>query len=614
MNNKISYSEDLENKAIGEIMSSKFKSLAKEFFQLDISEGINYEKMLKDSSQLYSFNLPLEINETFIHLDDAPIFWLKRSPVVIVLENFYKLSIVNLSGRNYYKTVRDFYTKWWIIKSDEEKRYFSSSAINYLEKKTNNSNVLLLVFHAMILAYDEYIYDPLKSFELLERAKENVNQSSITAEYKNEIIYILDICEGFVFTKQNEYKLAQNYFESALKIKPMGVTAKFYLAFINSLIDNQPIAEDLLEFVYQFDLTRIEYAIEQNSTEMLDLLLKYPTFNNFFLSPDLSSSYEVISNFLRNIKSMVYYDLQKIKASINNFKNLNIEDYYNENTSLNINYLEKILNNYSKKENVLFIGVSEKLHSRFVQTIEAIINKIKDKYSTETLSKLQIYDSEIQNKLNEIQSYTKEKEEIKNKIKERTAKTISSIEKRTAENIAAIEEKISYLQFVPNFDPKAAFQNAMTYNLILSFTVFLLGGCAGYTNSSFEGIGSLNSAMAIILVSGLKWGIIAFGIGIVISLVTAGLAAFEGSNQKQKLFMNINSLKKEKDFQIEYFKKEAENSERLSEEKINKTIEDKKRYIDKLRNERATQEKKYNDESLIKMENECKPLQNLIDL
>ncbi len=614
MNNKISYSEDFENKAISEIMSSKFKSLAKEYFQLDISEGFNYEIILKESSLLYSLNLPFGLNETFINFEDAPIFWLKRSPIIILLENFYKLSIANLSGRNYYKTVRDFYTKWWIIKSSEEKRYFSSSAINYLGKKANNTNILLTVFHAMILAYDEYMYDPLKSFELLERAKENINQSSITIEYKNEIIYILNICEGFVFTKQNEYKLAQNYFESALKIKPIGVTGKFYLAFINSLIDNEPITEDLLDTVYRFDLSRIEFAIEQNSTEMLDLLLKYPTFNNFFLSPDLSSSYEVISNFLRNVKSTEYYDLQKIRADINNFKNLSIEDYYNDDTNLNINYLEKILNNYSKKENVLFIGVSEKLHSRFVQTIEAIINKIKDKYSSETLSKLQIYDTEIQNKLNEIQSYSIEKEEVRNRIKERAAKTISSIEKRTAENIAVLEEKINNLQFVPSFDSKAAFQNAMTYNLILSFTVFLLGGCAGYTNSSFEGIGSLNSAMAIILVSGLKWGIIAFGIGILISLVTAGLAAFEGSNQKQKLFQNINNLKKEKDFQIEYFKKEAENNERLSEEKINKTIEDKKRYIDKLRNERATQEKKYNDESILKMENECKPLQNLIDI
>ncbi len=613
MNNKISYSEEFEDNAIGAIMSSKFKSLAKEFFQLDISEGFNYEKIIKDSSQLYSFNLPFELNETFIRFEDAPIFWIKRSPIIILLENFYKLSIANLSGRNYYKTVRDFYTKWWVIKSVEEKRYFSSSAISYLEKKANNNNILLLVFHAMILAYDEYMYDPLKSFELLERAKENINQSSINDEYKNEIIYILNICEGFVFTIQNEYKLAYNYFESALKIKPIGVTGKFYFAFINSLIDNDPIAEDILNTVYRFDLSRIEYAIEQNSTEMLDLLLKYPTFNNFFLSADLSSSYEVISNFLRNIKSMGNYDLQKIRANINNFKNLSIEDYYNEDTNLNINYLEKILNNYSKKENALFIGVSEKLHTRFIQTIEAIINKIKEKYSSETLSKLHIYDSEIQNKLNEIQAYTKEKDEVKNRIKERTSKTISAIEKRTAENITILEEKINNLQFVANFDPKAAFQNAMTYNLILSFTVFLLGGCAGYTNSSFEGIGSLNSAMAIILVSGLKWGIIAFGIGVVISLVTAGLAAFEGSNQKQKLFQNINNLKKEKDFQIEYFKKEAENSERLSEEKINKAIEDKKKYIDKLRNERANQEKKYNDESTIKMDNECKPLQKLID-
>jgi len=614
MNKSIEYGEDFESKDLGEIMFSKFKSLAKEYFQLDISAGIDREKILKESGIFFGFNLPAEINEMFIRFEDAPLFWVYRSPLISQLEEFYKFSLSNLSGRNYYKTVRDFYLKWVLINSTEEKRYFSSSAINYIDKRSNNNNVLHLIFHAMILAYDEYFYDPLKSFELLERAKEVITQSNLNSEIKNELMYLLNVYEGFVFLKQNEYKLAQNYFNAALPVKPNSITAKFYISYTSALIENDNLSEEFLSEIFNYDIARIEYCIEKNNLEMVEYFLKFPLFSNLLTSRDLPQSFDAISNFLRDVKGAASYDLNTLKANINNFKNLNLEEYYSDVIVSSTSYLDKILQNYSKNENVIFKGASEKLHNKFTQILDSIINKIKEKYNNQISAKLQIYENEIQNKLNEIQQYSKEREESKAKIKERTAKTITSIEKRTTDNIAIIEEKINSLQFIPNFDPKAAFQNAMTYNLILSFTVFLLGGCAGYTNSSLTGIGSLNSAMAIILVNGLKWGVIAFSIGLLISLITAGLAAFEGSSQKQKLLQSINNLKKEKDYQIEYFKKEAELSEKLSEERFNKSIEDKKRYIDKLRSERDAQDKKYRDEATKNMDEECKPILKLMEV
>ncbi len=613
MNKSIEYNEEFESKDLGEIISSKFKSLAKEYFQLDVSNGTDREKSLKESAKFYAFNLPPEINEMFIRFEDAPLFWVFRSPLITQLEEFYKLSLSNLSGRNYYKTVRDFYLKWVLINSTEEKRYFSSSAINYIDKRSNNNNVLHLIFHSMILAYDEYFYDPLKSFELLERAKEIVAQSGLNSEIKNELLYLINVYEGFVFLKQNEYKLAQNYFNAAVPFKSGGITARFYISYTSTLIENGHFPEEFLSEIFKHDIARLEFGIEKNNLDMVEYFLKFPIFTNLLIAQDLPQSYESISDFLRDSKGAGTYDLNSLKANVNNFKNLNLEEYYSDSIVAGINYLDKIMQNYSKNENVLFKGASDKLHNKFTQILELILNKIKEKYNEQIASKLQIYESEIQNKLNEIQAYSKEREESKVRIKERTAATISSIEKRTADNIAVVEEKINNLQFIPNFDPRAAFKNAMTYNFILSFTVFLLGGCAGYTNSSLTGMGSLNSAMAIILVNGLKWGVIAFAIGLLISLITAGLAAFEGSSQKQKLLQVINNLKKEKDYQIDYLKKEADNSEKLSEERFNKSIEDKKRYIDKLRSERDMQEKKYRDEATKHLDEECKPILKLME-
>ncbi len=613
MKSSIAYSEEFENKEIGEIALSKFKSLAKEYFQIEISLDNDYAKVVKDSARFYSFNLPNEISEIFIRFEDAPLFWIFRSPVIIQVEEFYKLSISNLSGQNYYKTIREFYSKWLLIKSEEEKRYFSSSAISYIEKRSNSNNFLPLILHALLLAFDVNFFDPLKSFELLERAKENVSQTELGAQIKDELKYLLNTYEGFIFLKQNEFALALNYFNSALVIKPYGITAKFYSAYSFALTKSGEFSEDALSEIFRYDSSRIEYAIEKNDFNMLEHFISNPVFLNALLSKNVSQSYDLVSDFLRNAKAAAQSDLNSMKVNLNNFKNLNLHDYYTDEVTSNISYLEKTNANYSKTENVLFKGASGKLQQKFIQTLEIITNKIKEKYNSEIVAKLQIYESEIKNKLNEIQLLTQSREENKQKIKEKINNTIKLIEKRTAENIAVLEEKINDLQSVPSFDPKSSFQNAMTYNFILSFTVFLLGGCAGYSSSNVMDALTFNNILSVIIMDGLKWGVIAFSVGLIISVIFAGLAVLEGSSQKQKLLLAINNLKKEKDFQIDYFKKEAEHNEKIGEERFNKNIEDKKKYIEKLKGERDTLGSKYNEEAVKKINEESIPILKLME-
>ena len=613
MKSDTAYKEESESKELGEIALSKFKSLAKEYFQIEISYDNDYAKVVKDSSRFFSFNLPNEISEIFIRFEEAPLFWVFRSPVIIQVEEFYKLSISNLSGQNYYKIIREFYSKWLLIKSEEEKRYFSSSAISYIEKRSNSNNFLPLILHALLLAFDVNFFDPLKSFELLERAKENVSQTELGAQLKNELKYLLNMYEGFIFLKQNEFALALNYFNSALALKPYGITAKFYSAYSDALTKNGEFTEDALSEIFQYDASRIEYAIEKNDFNMLEYFINYPVFLNVLLSKNISQSYDLISDFLRNAKASAQSDLNRMKVNLNNFKNLNAHDYYTDEVTSNISYLEKIIANYSKTENVLFKGAAGKLQQKFIQTIEIITNKIKDKYNAEVAAKLQIYENEIKSKLNEIQLLNQSREENKQKIKDKINNTIKLIEKRTSENIAVLEEKINDMGSLPSFDPKSSFQNAMTYNFILSFTVFLLGGCAGYSSSNVMDALTFNNILSVILVDGLKWGIIAFSIGLIISVIFAGLAVLEGSSQKQKLLQSINNLKKEKDFQIDYFKKEAEHNEKIGEERFNRNIEDKKKYIEKLKGERDTLGNQYNEEAVKKMNEESIPILKLME-
>ncbi|MHB8578566.1 MAG: hypothetical protein ACYDA4_01755 [Ignavibacteriaceae bacterium] len=613
MTSDTTYSEDFGSKEIGEIALSKFKSLAKEYFQIEISLDNDYAKVMKDSSRFFSFNLPNEISEIFIRFEDAPLFWVFRSPTIIQIEEFYKLSISNLSGQNYYKTIREFYSKWLLIKSEEEKRYFSSSAISYIEKRSNSNNFLPLILHALLLAFDMNFFDPLKSFELLERAKENVIQTEIGSQIKDEIKYLLNTYEGFIFLKQNEFALALNYFNGALAVKPYGITAKFYSEYAAALTKDGEFTEGALSEIFRYDTSRIEYAIAKNDLNMLEYFSSNPVFLNVLQSKNISQSYELISDFLRNAKAVVQSDLNRLKVNLNNFKNLNMEDYYTDEVTFNISYLEKIIANYSKTENVLFRSAASKIQQKFIQTLEIITNKIKDKYNSEIVVKLQIYESEIKSKLNEIQLLAQNREENRQKIKDKISNNINLIEKRAAENIAILEEKINDLQSVPSFDPKSSFQNAMTYNFILSFTVFLLGGCAGYSSSNVMDSLTFNSFLSVILVDGLKWGIIAFSIGLIISVIFAGLAVMEGSSQKQKLLLAINNIKKEKDFQIDYFKREAEHNEKIGEDRFNRNIEDKKKYIEKLKGERDSLDNQYKEEAVKKMNEESMPILKLME-
>ncbi len=611
---EIILNSDLDESTFPGMQISKFQNLAKEFFQFDVFDDQDTVKKIKEAARNYSFNLPQEFREIFIRYEDAPIYWILRSPLMEQLENIYKSLTYNSAGQNIYKSAREFYTKWIIIKSQNEKKYFAASFLNAVEKKSNKNNFIFQVMQAVILSYEKQLFNPSIAIELLERSKEILNDVRLDETNRDEISYLINLYSGFVYLNQKDLPQAKIKFSQAIPLKSNGITAKFYNALVDVQLSQSIISAEVLSDLYNYDLGRLEFAIESNDVTMIDYFLKTSAMRNLFYYPEFAASYEVILNFLNSAKNSSDIDLKMIHGKINTFKNLDINEYYTENVIKDLAFFDKVIENFRDNANVIFIGAMSKFQEKFNRTAQEITKVIRNKYFAQIKEKLNIYDKEIQDKLNDIQMLTRNFEEQKQKLREKLDHSLKIIENRAHENIALLEERIKNLQFVQSLNPALTFKNAMTYNFILSVTVFLMGGCAGYSNSFMSNINKTNNLLSIVLITGLKWGIIAFTVGLVISIISAGLAVLESSNQRQRLQQAIKSLKDEKEYQVDYFKKEFERNNKESEEKFNKTIEDKKKRINEVKTERDKQEKIYNEDAEQKIREESKKLMELIEL
>jgi len=601
-----------DNLELADLARQKFRGLAKEYFEIDVLKKPDYSKLLEASRTFYSFSLPEELNEVFIIYECAPLFWSFNSPLIMYIENSIKKTLSQIGGQTFYKNVKEFYLKWLTIKSDEEKKYFALSTINFIENKSNKKNFLHLIYYSMILAYDSSLFNYEKSITLLDESLEIIKNNNLNNDVKEEIRYLINLYKGFVFLRQNNIENAYNSFSDALTIKPNGINIRFFQSYSAFLLKKEPFPIEVLTDITNYDITRIEYAIENNDIEMLDYFISYATIINIFYYSEVSQSYQFFSDFLFDLQGSTEFEISTINKNINNFKNLNIIDCYDDNIKNNIAFIENFLKKYSNNKNILVIGSQNKLHQKFVNTMELIIKAINDKYEFEIKSRLNHYDKLIKNKQEELIHIVHNHEEFNAKLKQKFQDKIDEIENNAKINIAAVEQKIKNIHLIKKFNPNYSFKNGMTYNIILSTTISLMGGCAGYSNNFMVDYNKFSDFLFIVLVSGLKWGVMAFSIGLVFATIYAGITVLEGSNQKQKLLQLINKIKAKKENSINYCRKEAKESEELSDDRFKKNNESIKKNIESLTAEKRAQEKKYKEEVEQQLQKETQVILKLL--
>lgn len=574
-----------------ELIVARFRTFAKENFQDSVKKEIDYLQYIKRCAQLYGFKLGDDKSELFIYYDAAPFFWLCDIPAVLKMEEWLRHESKNrMSSVEGYKSIKDFFSKWAILKSEQEKKYYALSTIKLIEREVNPNNILKTVLHAVILTYDRKLYAPEKAVELLSSAHSALQQLRVNESVKKSLSYIICIFSAFAYMKRASYLEANQMLNEALSYNPAGITAKFYLALTNKRIGDSESAMLLLNDVVNYDRDSIKFAIESNNMALLAYYAQNAVTYNIFTEYDFADLLEEIEASIGAVKGLGTLNYDYLGSLIIKLHDLFLQDYYTEEVSKALDFLEHAYQALTGNQNTCIAFSKPFLKEKFDKVIELILNSIKQKYNSEISEKLIQYDLGIQDNLEAIKHLTKEIEEVKKNFKKRLDDDLAELEKNVAESISNIEFKMENIHQDKKLDPQAAFNNSMVYNVIVTLLVFIIGGFAGCYGSAIGDVNDYRDVMGVVVIAGLKWSAVTFLLGIIISMFSAAFAYMERVSEKQRMLKKITYLKSYKEKEMETVKKDNEKKLKSFLDNLSDRIDEHKKNVESLQGEKDTQQ------------------------
>ncbi len=595
-----------------EVSNDKFRSFAREFFQFEAKSSIEYLTRIKESIKFFHLEVPVHLNEVFIRMEEAPLFWIYDSPIVQYLEDLLRIYLGKSNDYDNYKTIKDFYTKWIVIKSENEKRYFANSTLNYIDKSTSKYNFFYLILKGVLFTFEKSLADAATANELFNRSIEVVNSTKVNETYKDELLYIINVFSGFAFLKQKDIEQAKDKFNNALKIKPYGVTAKFYLALVEVQRAEYETAAFLVKELYEYDLNRIEYAVNKNNAGMFKYFVTNSVVYNLFYHREFAVIIDQMAINFNNMSGPDSSLITQLKSNLTKLNSLEMNNYYSEETTKTITFLEKLTDHFFESKNLLVLNSLYLFIQKFNALGQSIYESIKLKYFNEVKEKLKIFDDQIQEKRYAITLLTNDFESLKIRQKDKLAASLKEIEQKIEDYILLINAKINSLPLESKHDPVYSFKNMMTYNVVISSLLFLIGGCSGYSTQYFRGGMEFKEVLGQLIFAGIKWGLGTFLIGFLLSLIVAVSTFVTRTAYKQKLLQKINWLKNQKELEINGTKKEIEQKEKLLQENYDERIANLKNLIEELSKARSTLENETRQETDEKLKKESAPLLALL--
>jgi hypothetical protein len=231
-------------------------------------------------------------------------------------------------------------------------------------------------------------------------------------------------------------------------------------------------------------------------------------------------------------------------------------------------------------------GVNKKFH----QVLDEIQSRIKEKHYENYNRIMDLYQKTISESEKLSEQYKHEVDEIKLNLQKRLATSIQQIEEYVKDALWEVEERKKNLSYQSSFDPAVSFRNSMSYNVVVSIIVFIIGGVAGYFNNSDYFNNDFYLMLGSVILTGVKWSALTFVIGFFISGFISGLVMFDRSNEKQRLDKRTMELQKQKEMSVDMLKKEAEQKQKALSEGYLERIESHKKKIEDIKREKERQE------------------------
>ncbi|MFO7447972.1 MAG: hypothetical protein R6W90_16535 [Ignavibacteriaceae bacterium] len=593
-----------------DVYVKRFRSFAKEYFEVELTNNIEPTKKVKETSRLLSFSLPANLNEIFLRIEESYMLWVLDTPLNNYLEDYFKLHFSKSSGQELLRTANESYQKWVFNRATSEKKYFASSFINLADKKhTNNFWFHLLL--ASVYMNEKSLVNYSKSFELLEKAREIALQGKLNDANKDSLLYYINLLSGFALLMQNDILNANDKFTEAVRINPFGITGKFYLALSELRLNHREVVQHLLKEIMNYDNFRCQHAINVNSAGMLQYFIHHPVSQHMFYYEDFSAITDLIEEELLDIKRGFNESYSKLNERLQKLEDMKVLEYVTEETSKTISFLKLVMTSLGKNKSVIFLKVYPDIEAKFNYAISNIKEAISKKYNAEVQEKLIVFNARIQEKFGELELVKAEQAAYIEKLKERLKESVDAIESGAAIQISEIEKNLNNINNIPRLNPRHSFSKAMIYNVIVSGLVFMLGGCTGYTDSFMYNAWEFKDVIGMVIIAGLKWSGISFLSGILIAFFVAAYVVVERSNERQKLVRRISFIKEEKEKQLSLLNKDYEATEKSIISNYAKKMALLNEEIEIFVKDKEKEEKNYRKEADEKIEHEVKKLEEI---
>jgi hypothetical protein len=582
-----------------ELNLAGFNRVRQRYFKSFQRRNENYLELLKNGSKLFSFNLPDELSEVFNRKEEGFIFWLFESTLLHESEK-----IIYDSGtsevRAIHEEIKKYFNKWIVTTEPHQKKFIASQIVR--NPRDNNSlSFLDFVYQALVLVYDKSYKNYSNAVEKLDEARQVIISQVSDAEIRNQLLYLVHLYSGFASINLGNYNEASSELSSALDNKSSGVTAKFYYAYLSAMQNHQDFSKALLKEIYDFDINRLTYAIENSNLPMLNFFLNHPVFPEIFSLSEFALLTDYIEHELIEPNLDRKQTIESFKDRLTKLKRLNFEEFYEAETLNNIAFIDSVSDYYSKTQTVFVSLIASKINDKFHESLDMMKVKMEEKFYENYHRVIRIYEKSIEDSENLSTQFKEEVENIRENIKQKLTKSIQQVEEYVKDALWEIEERKKNISLQNKFDPAVSFRSSMSYNVIISIIVFVIGGAAGYFNNSNYFDSDFYLMLGKIIIAGIKWSALTFVIGFFISALISGLVVVDRSNEKQKLDRQKNELQKQKELSLNLIRKEAEVKQKSLSESFIDRIESHKRKIEDLLKEKERQEPILKAEAEVKM-------------
>lgn len=594
--------------------TSRFFSLGKHHFELNYKNDFDYLNIVKDYVKLSSFNIPEEFKEIFIPRSNAPVYWINDTWLSNQIEEYMKFNFLRAKNVDLFKGLKENYSKWVTTKLRNEKDYYANNVLTLIERDVYKQNFFKYLVHGIILLFQPGLYNFPRILTSFTTARESAASSRLPENARQELLYILSLYIGFAYLKENDNLSANTAFREALEIKNSGVTAKIYCGITELRSGNMNSAASLLNDVLMLDFNRLSLALSMNSVEMLNIFIKSAYFPNIFFENEFAKMTDEIESIINRFYQPSGNLLKTIQINLVELSKVNVGSLVSPEISHNIRMLEKVSQIYSESENLFIVGLSKELNSKFNGILDQLMGRLREQLYGEIDQKLSSLEKAILENQNAENQVLNEIENFKIKSKDNLEKTLQNINDNYDSQIRLLEGKIENIPYMEKYNPQRSFSVNMSNNLIVAFIVLIIGALADNSGAESSGVNSFFSGL---VTTGIKWGLISFFMGTIVSLIISGLVLIEKSDEKQKLIRKINGFKTQKSNALNEARDYSAHREKVTLENYNNNLLQYRKNIKDVKDQRDSEKSKLINEAEQKIrefESSIAPLQGAVSV